>query len=75
MFDTTDEFHKNPISSVYYKTVTSFFIFIEASNHNSKKYLDFITGKIERFFINKIYKIFGINMLFKEDYTIDVDNL
>ena len=26
MFDTTDEFHKNPISSVYYKNISYFFI-------------------------------------------------
>jgi hypothetical protein len=34
IFDTSDEFHKNSISYVYYKAVTAFFIFIEASNHN-----------------------------------------
>jgi hypothetical protein len=31
IFDTSDEFHKNSISYVYYKAVTAFFIFIEAS--------------------------------------------
>ena len=75
MFDTSDEFHNNPISSVYYKNASAFFIFIEASNHNSKKYLDFIIGKIEQYFANKTTIIFGINMLFKEDCTIDEDNL
>ena len=75
MFDTSDEFHNNPISSVYYKNIFAFFIFIEASNHNSKKYLDFIIGKIEQYITNRTCIIFGINMLFKEDCTIDGDNL
>ena len=35
IFDTSDEFHKNSISNVYYKTVSAFFIFIEASKNNS----------------------------------------
>ena len=75
IFDTSDEFHKNKISSVYYKTVSSFFIFIESSNHNVKSYLDFIYEKINKYIINKTVVIFGINMLFKEDCTIDGDNL
>jgi len=75
IFDTSDEFHKNKISSVYYKTVSTFFIFIESSNHNVKSYLDFIYEKINKHIINKTVVIFGINMLFKEDCTIDGDNL
>ena len=75
MFDTSDEFHKNSISSVYYKNVSAFFIFIEASNHNSINYLDFITKKIDKYINNKTCIIFGINMLYKEDCTIDGDNL
>ena len=75
IFDTSDEFHKNPISNIYYKTVSSFFIFIEASNHNAKKYLEFITEKLHKYINNKTCVIFGINMLFKEDCTIDGDNL
>ena len=75
IFDTSDEFHKNKISSVYYKTASSFFIFVESSNHNVKSYLDFIYEKINNFIINKTVVIFGINMLFKEDCTIDGDNL
>ena len=75
IFDTSDEFHKNKISSVYYKTVSTFFIFIESSNHNVKSYLDFIYEKIHKHIINKTVVIFGINMLFKEDCTIDGDNL
>ena len=75
IFDTSDEFHKNKISSVYYKTVSTFFIFIESSNHNVKAYLDFIYEKIHKHIINKTVVIFGINMLFKEDCTIDGDNL
>ena len=75
IFDTSDEFHKNPISNIYYKIVSSFFIFIEASNHNVKNYLEFISEKLNKFINNKTCVIFGINMLFKEDCTIDGDNL
>ena len=75
IFDTSDEFHKNPISNIYYKTVSSFFIFIEASNHNAKNYLEFISEKLNKYINNKTCVIFGINMLFKEDCTIDGDNL
>ena len=75
IFDTSDEFHKNSLSSVYYKTVSAFFIFIEASKNNSKNYLDFIFEKIKKFITNKTCVIFGINMLFKEDCTIEGNNL
>ena len=75
IFDTSDEFHKNNISTIYYKTVSSFFIFIESSNHNVKTYLDFIYEKINKYTINKTVVIFGINVLFKEDCTIDELNL
>ena len=75
IFDTSDEFHKNSISNVYYKTVSAFFIFIEASKNNSKLYLDFITEKLNKYILNKTCVIFGINMLFKEDCTIEGNNL
>ena len=77
IFDTSDEFHKSSLSlsSVYYKTVSSFFIFIEASKNNTKKYLDFIYEKISIYIINKTCVIFGINMLFEEDCTIEGNNL
>ena len=75
IFDTSDEFHKNSISTTYYKTVSAFFILIESSNHNVKKYLDFILEKISKYSISKTIAIFGINMLFEEDCTIDGDNL
>ena len=75
VYDTSDEFHKNSISTIYYKNISAFFIFIEASNHNSKEYLNFITEKINKYIINKTCIIFGINMLFNEDCTIDGDNL
>ena len=44
IFETSDEFHKcsSSIPSIYYKTVSAFFIFIESSNHNIKNYLEFI---------------------------------
>ena len=75
IFDTSDEFHKNKISYVYYKMVSSFFIFIEASSHKVKDYLDFITEKLNKYMNNKTCVIFGVNMLFKEDCTIDGNNL
>ena len=75
IFDTSDEFHNNPISDVYYKAVSAFFIFIESSNHNVKKYLDFIYEKINKYISNKTCVLFGINMLFKEDCTIEGENL
>ena len=75
IFDTSDEFHKNSISYVYYKTVSAFFIFIEASNHKVKNYLDFLLDKLNKYIVNKTCIIFGINMLFKDDCTIDGFNL
>ena len=77
MFDTSDEFHEssNLITSVYYKAVSAFFIFIESTNRNVKKYLDNIYEKISKYFINRTVVIFGVNMLFKKDCTIDGENL
>ena len=75
IFDTSDEFHKNSFSFQYYKLVSAFFIFIEASKNNSKKYLDFILEKLNKYILNKTCVIFGINMLFKEDCTIEGNNL
>ena len=77
MFDTSDEFHKhsNSITAVYYKKVSAFFIFIESSNHHAKKYLEFIFEKINKYISNRTVVIFGVNMLFKKDCTIDGDNL
>ena len=75
VYDTSDEFHKNSISTIYYKNISAFFIFVEASNHNSKEYLNFITEKISKYIANKTCIIFGINMLFNEDCTIDGENL
>ena len=77
IFDTSDEFHKssNIISSVYYKEVSAFFIFIESSNHNIQSYLEFILEKINKYINNKTIVIFGVNMLFKKDCTIEGFNL
>ena len=75
IFDTSDKFHDNKISSIYYKSANAFFFFIEATNHNSKNYIDKIYEKIEKYAINKSVVIFGINLLFKEDSTIDDVNL
>ena len=75
IYDTSDEFHKNKTSSIYYEKIYAFFIFIEASNHNIMNYLHFIYDKIDKYIINKTCIIFGVNMLFNEDCTIDGDNL
>ena len=77
IFDTSDEFHKssNLITSVYYKVVSAFFIFIESTSHNVKNFLDYIIEKISKYIINKTIVIFGVNMLFKKDCTIDGCNL
>lgn len=77
IFDTSDEFHKNSIAinNVYYNKASAFFIFIESSSHNVENYLDFIYDKINKFFNNRTVVIFGVNMLFKIDCTIDNINL
>ena len=75
IYDTSDEFHKNKTSTIYYEKISAFFIFIEASNHNAINYLHFIYEKINKYIINKTCIIFGVNMLFNEDRTIDGDNL
>ena len=75
IFDTSDEFHKNSFSCEYYKKVSAFFIFIEASKYNTRAYLDFITEKLNKYILNKTCVIFGVNMLFKEDCTIEGNNL
>ena len=75
IFDTSNEFHENKFSYIYYKTVSAFFIFIEATKNNSKQYLDFINQKLNNYVKYKTCVIFGINMLYKEDCTIDGNNL
>jgi hypothetical protein len=77
IFDTTDEFHikSKVISDIYYETVSAFFIFIEFTSHNIKNYLDFILEKIRVYINNKTIVIFGVNMLFKNDCSIDGDNI
>ena len=77
IFETSDEFHKcsSVIPSIYYKTVSAFFIFIESSNHNIKNYLEFIFEKIDKYIINRTVVIFGVNMLYKKDCTIEGLNL
>ena len=75
IFDTSDEFHikSKVISGIYYQYASAFFIFIEFTNHNIKKYLEFILEKISNY--NKTVVIFGVNMLFKNGCTIDGENL
>ena len=75
LFDTSDEFHNNSSSKIYYQVSNGFFIFIEATNHNVKKYLDNIFLKLEKYLLEKTTIIFGVNMLFKKDCSIDGFNL
>ena len=77
IFDTLDEFHKSSklLTSIYYKAVSAFFIFIESSNHNVKNYLNYIFDIISKYVMNRTIVIFGVNMLFKKDCTIDGFNL
>lgn len=75
IYDTSDSFHKNSISSAYYRSISSFFIFIEAYNHGVIDYLNFIFEKLNIYISNRTVVIFGINMLFEEDCTIEKVNL
>ena len=76
IFDTSEVFHENNIiAKVYYQNSNAFFFLIDATIHNSKIYLDKMYKKIENFVTDKILVIFGVNMLFKEDCTIDGNNL
>ena len=77
IFDTSDAFHQGSdvLSSIYYKAAAAYFVFIEATNHNVKNYLEYIFEKIKKYIGNKTVVIFGVNMLFEEDCTIDGFNL
>ena len=75
IFDTSDKFHNNSPSKIYYQFSNGFFIFIDATNHNIKKYLDNIFLKLENYLLEKTTVIFGVNMLFKKDCSIDGFNL
>lgn len=77
MFDTTDDFHKNQnlVTKVFYENVSAFFIFIESSNHNVESYLSFIFDTINKYIKDRTVVIFGINLLYKENCTIDNYNL
>ena len=75
IFDTSEEFHNNLSSKIYYQFSNGFFIFIEATNHNSQVYLENIFIKLEKYFLEKTVVIFGINMLFKKDCCINGFNL
>jgi hypothetical protein len=52
-------------------SLNKYFIFLYQQN----KYLDFIMDKISKYSISKTIVVFGINMLYEEDCTIDGDNL
>ena len=75
IFDTSNEFHNNLLSKVYYQFSSGFFIFVEGTNNKVKKYLENIFEKLEKYLIGKTIIIFGVNMLFEQDCTIDGFNL
>ena len=75
IFDTSEEFHNNLSSKIYYQFSNGFFIFIEATNRNTKTYLENIFIKFEKYFLEKTVIIFGINMLFKKNCCINGFNL
>ena len=75
IFDTSDEFHNNLSSKIYYQFSSGFFIFIDATNNKTEKYLKNIFEKLDKYSLGKTIIIFGINMLFEEDCSIDGFNL
>ena len=77
MFDTSEEFYKysNLMSDAYYESVSAFFIFLEFTNHNVKKYLDYIFEKINKYINNRTIVIFEVNTLFEKNCTIDGENI
>ena len=75
IFDTSNEFHNNISSKIYYQFSNAFFIFIEATNHKVQEYLENIFSKMEKYLSEKTVIIFGVNMLFEQDCCIDGFNL
>ena len=75
IFNTSSEFHKNDTSKIYYQLSNSFFILIDSTLYKAKEYLEKIFTKFEGYLNDKIIVIFGINMLFKQECTIDEFNL
>ena len=75
IFDTSNKFHNNLSSKIYYQFSNAFFIFIEATNHNVQKYMEDIFIKLDKYLFEKTIVIFGVNMLFEQDCSIDGFNL
>ena len=75
IFDTSNRFHKHKFSKLYYQFSNGFFIFIEATNHNVKEYLEYFFRLSEEYCKEKAIVIFGVNMLFENNCTIDGLNL
>ena len=75
LFDTSNLFHNNSFSKLYYKFSNGFFIFIEATNNGSKEYLENFFKDSEKYIQEKTVVIFGVNMLFENNSTIDGFNL
>ena len=71
IFDTSDIFHKHKFSKLYYQFSNGFFIFIEATNHNANEYLENFFKLTEEYIKGKTIVIFGVNMLFENNCTID----
>ena len=75
IFDTSNEFHNNISSKIYYQFSNGFFIFIDATNHKVQQYLENIFQKFEKYLLDKTIVIFGVNMLFERDSCIEGFNL
>ena len=74
-FYTNENFHNNLTSTIYYKLSNSFFFIIDATKQNSLEFLETLLKKIEKNSFNKEIIIIGLNLLFKENCTIDNLNL
>jgi len=75
IFNTSNKFHENLSSKIYYQFSNAFFIFIEATNHNVQKYIENVFVKLNIYLNEKTVVIFGVNMLFEQDCSIDGFNL
>ena len=75
IFNSSNKFHENLSSKIYYQFSNTFFIFIEATNHNVQKYIENVFIKLNKYLNEKTVVIFGVNMLFEQDCSIDGFNL
>lgn len=75
LFDTSSNFFNQPTSSVYYKLSNAFLFLIDGSCKGSSKFVNSIYQTIGKNSINKTIVLIAFNMLFKEDCTLDGENL